>query len=46
MAYRLYTSIDLAARPQAAATATTAIALSVLAAAATVPVLRRLGAAR
>lgn len=46
MAYRLYTSIDLAARPQAAATALTAITVSVLAAAATVPVLRRLGAAR
>ncbi len=46
MAYRLYTSIDLAARPQAAATAVTAIAVSALAAASTVPVLRRLGAAR
>lgn len=46
MAYRLHTSIDLAARPQAAATAVTAIAVSVLAAAATVPLLRRLGASR
>lgn len=46
MAYRLYASIDLAARPQAAATAITAITVSVLAAAATLPVLRRLGAAR
>jgi len=46
MAYRLYGSIDLAARPQAAATALTSIALSVGAAALTVPVLRRLGATR
>lgn len=46
MAYRLYTSIDLAARPQAAATAVTAIGLSVIAAAATLPLIRRLGASR
>ncbi len=46
MAYRLYTSIDLAARPQAAATAVTAIGLSVIAAAATLPLIRRLGAAQ
>jgi len=46
MAYRLYGSIDLAARPQAAATALVSITLAVSAAAATMPLLRGLGAAR
>ncbi|MFN2318945.1 MAG: ABC transporter permease subunit [Dermatophilaceae bacterium] len=46
MAYRLYGSIDLAARPQAAATALVAITVAVAAAGSTIPVLRRLGAAR
>lgn len=46
MAYRLFTSIDLAARPQAAAAAVTAIVVALAAAAVSAPLLRRLGAAR
>lgn len=44
MAYRLFTSIDLAARPQAAAAAVVVTALSLALAALTLPLLRRLGA--
>ena len=46
MAYRLFTDIDLAARPQAAATAVIATGLALLAAVLTLPLLRRLGADR
>lgn len=46
LAYRLYGSIDLASRPQAAATAVTSVTLAFAAAVAVVPVLRRLAAAR
>lgn len=46
MAYRLFTSIDLAARPQAAATAVVVTALSLTMAVVSLPLLRRLGAAR
>ena len=46
MAYRLYTSIDLAARPASAATAVVALGMAVLAAVGAVPMLHRLGAAR
>ncbi len=45
-AYRLFTSVDLQARPQAAAVALVAVGLALAAAAATVPLLRRLGVAR
>ncbi|MCY7400428.1 MAG: hypothetical protein LH477_05625 [Nocardioides sp.] len=44
MAYRLFTGIDVGARPQAAATAVVATGLALLAAVITLPVLRRLGA--
>jgi len=43
MAYRLFTDIDVAARPQAAATAVVATGLALLAAVAVLPVVRRLG---
>lgn len=46
MAYRLFTDIDVAARPQAAATAVVATGLALLAAVITFPLLRRLGADR
>ncbi len=46
MAYRLFTAVDLQARPQAAAVALTTVLLALTAAAATVPLLRRLGSAR
>lgn len=46
MPYRLFTSIDLGARPQAAAAAATSVLLSVLAASVVVPLVARLGAAR
>ncbi len=46
LAYRLFTSIELTARPQAAAAALTAVGLSLVAAAAAVPLLHRVGAAR
>jgi len=46
MAYRLFTDIDVAARPQAAATAVVATGLALLAAVAVLPVVRRLGADR
>jgi len=46
MAYRLFTDIDIAARPQAAATAVVATGLALLAAISTLPLLRRLGAGR
>lgn len=46
LAYRLYGSIDLASRPQAAATAITSVTVAVAAAVAIVPVLRRLAAAQ
>ncbi len=46
MAYRLFTDIDLAARPQAAATAVVATGLALLAAVITLPLVRRLGADR
>lgn len=46
MAYRLFTDIDVAARPQAAATAVVATGLALLAAVITLPLLRRLGADR
>lgn len=46
MAYRLFTDIDVAARPQAAATAVVATGLALLAAGCTLPLLRRLGADR
>ncbi len=45
-AYRLFTSVDLQARPQAAAVALSTIGLALAAAAATVPILRRVGSAR
>ncbi|PFG32875.1 ABC transporter permease subunit [Sanguibacter antarcticus] len=46
MAYRLFTDIDVAARPQAAAVAVVATAIALLAVAAALPLLRRLGAER
>ena len=46
MAYRLFTDIDVAARPQAAATAVVATGLALLAAVIALPLLRRLGADR
>ena len=46
MAYRLFTDIDVAARPQAAATAVIATGLALLAAVMALPLLRRLGAGR
>ena len=46
MAYRLFTDIDIAARPQAAATAVVATGLALLAAVITLPLVRRLGADR
>lgn len=46
MSYRLFTSIDLAARPEAAAAATAGVLLSMVAAALVVPLVARLGAAR
>ena len=46
MAYRLFTDIDIAARPQAAATAVVATGLALLAAVAVLPLVRRLGADR
>lgn len=45
-AYRLFTSVDLQARPQAAAVALVGVVLALVAAVATVPLLRRLGVAR
>ncbi|MGB7448528.1 MAG: ABC transporter [Ornithinimicrobium sp.] len=45
-AYRLFTSVDLQARPQAAAVALTTVALALAAAVASVSVLRRSGVAR
>ncbi len=45
-AYRLFTSVDLQARPQAAAVALSTVVLALSAAAATVPILRRVGSAR
>lgn len=44
MAYRLFTDIDIAARPQAAATAVVATGLALLAAVGVLPLVRRLGA--
>ena len=46
MAYRLFTDIDVAARPQAAATAVVATGLALLAALVSLPLARRLGADR
>lgn len=46
MAYRLFTDIDVAARPQAAAAAVVVTALALLAAVMTLPLMRRLGADR
>ena len=46
MAYRLFTDIDIAARPQAAATAVVATGLALLATVITLPVVRRLGGDR
>ncbi len=46
MAYRLFTAIDITARPQAAAAAVVVTAVSLLAALLTLPALRRLGAER
>ena len=46
MAYRLFTDIDIAARPQAAATAVVATGLALLAAVSVLPLARRLGADR
>ncbi|CAN5544494.1 hypothetical protein BH10ACT10_BH10ACT10_00620 [soil metagenome] len=46
MAYRLFTDIDVAARPQAAATAVVATGLALLAAVVVLPLVRRLGAER
>ncbi len=46
MAYRLFTDIEIAARPQAAATAVVATGLALLAAVAVLPFVRRLGADR
>lgn len=45
-AYRLFTSVDLQARPQAAAVALVGVLLALAAASATVPLLRRIGVAR
>lgn len=45
-AYRLFTSVDVQARPQAAAVALVGVGLALVAAMATVPLLRRLGVAR
>ncbi len=44
MAYRLFTDIDIAARPQAAATAVVATVLALVAAVGVLPLVRRLGA--
>jgi len=46
MAYRLFTDIDVAARPQAAATAVVATGLALLVAVIGLPLVRRLGANR
>jgi putative spermidine/putrescine transport system permease protein len=46
MAYRLFTDIDVASRPQAAATAVVATGLALVAALGAFPLLRRLGAER
>ncbi len=46
MAYRLFTDIDVTARPQAAATAVVATGLTLLAVGITLPLARRLGADR
>ena len=46
MAYRLFTDIDIAARPQAAATAVVTTLLALLAAVVALPLVRRLGADR
>ena len=46
MAYRLFTEIDIAARPQAAATAVVATGLALLVAVAGLPLVQRLGAQR
>ena len=46
MAYRLFTDIDIAARPQAAAAAVVATGLALLAAVAVLPLVRRLGVNR
>ena len=46
MAFRLFTDIDVAARPQAAATAVVATGIALLAAVIALPLLRRLGADR
>ena len=46
MAYRLFTDIDVTARPQAAATAVVATGLALLAAVIALPLARRLGADR
>lgn len=46
LAYRLFTSIDLADRPQAAAVALVTIGIAVTVAVVAVPLMRRLGAAR
>ena len=46
MAYRLFTDIDVAARPQAAATAVVATGLALLVAVVGLPLVRRLGADR
>ncbi len=46
MAYRLFTDIDVAARPQAAATAVVATGLALVVAVAVLPLVRRLGAER
>jgi len=46
MAYRLFTDIDVAARPEAAATAVVATGLALLAAVTSLPLARRLGADR
>jgi len=46
MAYRLFTNIDVTARPQAAATAVVATVLALLAAVIALPLTRRLGADR
>ncbi len=46
MAYRLFTDIDVAARPQAAATAVVATGLALVAAVIALPLARRLGAER
>lgn len=46
MAYRLFTDIDVTARPQAAATAVVATGLALVAAVTVLPIVRRLGAHR